>query len=656
MRYAIGIDTGGTYTDAVIFDEENRRIISSFKAPTTHGELTEGILAALDGLDKELAHKAQIVCISTTLATNACVEGKGSDSRLIFLGVDPKAVEWVGAEAGLDDPSLILYAPREKWNDSQWDSFFEAHAQWLEEAPALGLVNFNAAADMGEAERQAKAALKRRGKTAVVCGHELSLEINSIRRGAAALLNGRLIPILTEFTAAIRRALDKRGITAPMAVMSNEGTLMSAEFTAEHPAATILCGPAAGGMGAAALTKEENAVVVDMGGTTTDLILLKNGMPLSDGEGIAIGSWHTAMKGVLAQTLGLGGDSGVVYDRHQNKLLLESRRRIPFCAAAVRWPQIKDKLSQMLATYGHRTMLYCDMVAALGKKADSSRYTPLQQKMIQAVQKEPLTIRELAQAVGIYPHEVDISLPEKDGVLIRCGVTPTDIMHIKGDFDRFDKTAAALGAELLAHRAGMETEELCDWVYDTVQKKLFCAIGSFLLRQELKDAAAAEAMLPIMEHIWTHSKDSSALLKTKLHTPCTLIGIGAPIHIFLPRAAQMLGTKCIIPPCAGVVNALGAAACHIRAEAKVRMTASGKEYTVFAAETKLYFDDEEAAFAAAEAEACRIAEEQARQKGAVGRLLLSCSRKKKTAITGYGNELFLSAEITAAAIGSISLL
>ena len=87
MRYSIGIDTGGTYTDAVLYDPEQRCVVSSAKALTTREDLSVGILNALDALPPELTRQAEDICLSTTLATNACVEDKGARAKLLFIGV-----------------------------------------------------------------------------------------------------------------------------------------------------------------------------------------------------------------------------------------------------------------------------------------------------------------------------------------------------------------------------------------------------------------------------------------------------------------------------------------------------------------------------------------------------------------------------------------
>ena len=93
MKLGIGIDTGGTYTDAVVYDFDAERVLGSAKALTTKEDLSLGIGRALDALDPALTRNASLVSLSTTLATNACVEGKGGRAKLLFLGVGRETLD-----------------------------------------------------------------------------------------------------------------------------------------------------------------------------------------------------------------------------------------------------------------------------------------------------------------------------------------------------------------------------------------------------------------------------------------------------------------------------------------------------------------------------------------------------------------------------------
>lgn len=117
MKIGLGIDTGGTYTDAVMYDFDTKEIVCSVKAQTTKEDLSVGIGNALDGLPSDLLKKAELISLSTTLATNACVENKGGRAKLLFIGVDKKTADLVGADYGLPNVEEILFL-RGKTNSS----------------------------------------------------------------------------------------------------------------------------------------------------------------------------------------------------------------------------------------------------------------------------------------------------------------------------------------------------------------------------------------------------------------------------------------------------------------------------------------------------------------------------------------------------------
>jgi N-methylhydantoinase A/oxoprolinase/acetone carboxylase beta subunit len=109
MKYGLGIDTGGTYTDAVIYDFGIEKVLHTAKSITVKEDLSIGINNTLDQLPQELLRQVKIVSLSTTLATNACVEGKGSRVKLILIGCDREIIEKYGWEYGLPAASDIIF-------------------------------------------------------------------------------------------------------------------------------------------------------------------------------------------------------------------------------------------------------------------------------------------------------------------------------------------------------------------------------------------------------------------------------------------------------------------------------------------------------------------------------------------------------------------
>ncbi len=198
----IGIDTGGTCTDAVIFDSKSRKVLSWAKTLTTKNDLKIGILEALKGLDDELLHKAEYIALSTTLATNACVEDKGGRAKLVFMGLDPRAVTMMKGTYGLPDISDIYFLDckidlaERKETPPDWDKFREDVRRDFREYDSVALVQINPQYNGGAYEIDAEKIIKEETGALCVRGYDLFQEINVQKRGATALLNARLMPLV----------------------------------------------------------------------------------------------------------------------------------------------------------------------------------------------------------------------------------------------------------------------------------------------------------------------------------------------------------------------------------------------------------------------------------------------------------------------------
>lgn len=337
-KIGIGIDTGGTYTDAVIFDLEQNKVLASAKSLTTKQDLSIGIDNALSKLPEEMVAQAEMIGLSTTLATNACVENKGGRAKLLFLGGDKKVVEKVGAQYGFHDLNDIFYEERvttlsgDIIRTPDWKQFSSTIEERFGDCAGVGIVEIYAMRNGGILEKEAKKLIQEKLDIPVTCSNELFSDLGSLPRGASALLNARLIPIIREFMQAVHKVLNSRNIHAPIVIMRSDGSVMSEEFAKSHPVETLLCGPAASVVGAGYTAATQNCVIVDMGGTTTDIALIENNNPVRAEDGISIGQWKTYVKGLLVDTFGLGGDSAIRFS--DNKLQIDSVRVIPLCILA----------------------------------------------------------------------------------------------------------------------------------------------------------------------------------------------------------------------------------------------------------------------------------------------------------------------------------
>ncbi len=652
----IGIDTGGTYTDAVIYDFEKEQILGSGKSPTTHQKLEIGIAGALNTLPADLLKQSDFLALSTTLATNACVEGTGGRAKLVFFGVEYKTVEEMYQKYGLPHPSEILFLDDK---DDCWEDILLQQISELENYDSLALVQIFANKDGGKLEKRAKELLQDKLKKPIVCGYELFQERNVLRRGAGAVLNAQLIPVIHNFIDEVKIVLEKKGLNIPIVIVRSDGSMMSLDFALEHPVETLLCGPAASVMAGAKLSNEPDALIVDMGGTTTDIAIIEDGIPVLEKSGICIGKWKTFVKGLYVDTFGLGGDTAVRYEN--GELFLDEKRVVPLCVLASEYPWVKDELRQMIAfEQGMSIHFQHEFYLLVHDITDKSGFSEDEKRFCEALKQGPLILKKAAAAVGRDTYNLRMERLEKLGVVIRSGLTPTDIMHIKGDFQSFDSEASQLAVSYVASCVHMEEQVLADKIYDLVEKKLYCNLVRILWHKEMPDSLKYNDTrkwdAAVLASYYMARENKNGMCNLSFKTKAALVGIGAPIHIFLASVAKLLGTKAIVPREAPAANALGAVLGNVTAVYTIEITSNfdGEQagtYSISGDEGRLYETYEEAR-AAAEQAARAMASEQIEKRGAA-EYSISITTKKVAPII-EDNEMFFSESVTAKAIGKIS--
>ncbi len=318
MAHLLGIDTGGTYTDAVLLDEEGDRIVARAKSLTTRPDLALGIGAAIDAVMDEsgvATSDVSMVSLSTTLATNALVEGNGGRVALIFIGFDESELLKADLSDALNgDPAVIIKGGHSHAGFEIAPLDIEAIQVALESfsSPVTGVAIASRFATRNPShEIQARDLVRKILNVPVTCSHELSQSLGGPKRALTAVLNARLIGLIDGLITATERHIATRGIDARLMVVRGDGALISADLARERPIETILSGPAASIAGAQWLTGAKDALVSDIGGTTTDICVLKNGLPKIDPQGAKVGKYRTMVEAVAMRTFGLGGDSEV---------------------------------------------------------------------------------------------------------------------------------------------------------------------------------------------------------------------------------------------------------------------------------------------------------------------------------------------------------
>jgi N-methylhydantoinase A/oxoprolinase/acetone carboxylase beta subunit len=323
---------------------------------------------------------------------------------------------------------------------------------------------------------------------------------------------------------------------------------MNEAVALERAIETIQSGPAASVIGGKFLASKEDVVVIDIGSTTTIMSTVKAGTVKTDESGATIAGWKTRVRAVEADALGNGGDSQIWVD-DVGRLKVGPRRVMPLAFASKEFPTLKEKIAKS------GSWEFISASHAM-RKADGSEII---QRFISTVSRlEPITLDELKKELNDIP-VVDhlFNTLDEAGFIARIGLTPTDLMHIKGLFPLGDIEAAKMGAELLAKTIGINTEELFDRVWKQMVHKITLRLAELQNLDCVSYSSSAEhtAVTGILDSVVSGTLGDLKISCT-LNSP--IVGIGAPAHLFIPQVAKELNTEVIIPPNHEVGAAIGA--------------------------------------------------------------------------------------------------
>lgn len=576
----LGIDTGGTYTDAVIYDEATATVVAKAKSPTTHHDLSIGICGAIDAVlaaADVAADRIELVSLSTTLATNALVEGKGRKVCAVIIGFDGDVLERAGlGEALGNDPVVILAGGHDPHGGEVSELDTERLAVEVA-AVAAGVEAFAVTAQFSvrNAAHELAAAEVIRTVTGkpVTVSHHLSARLNGPKRAVTAVLNARLISIIDGLVRTTETALLQRGIHAPLMVVRGDGSLVSAAFVRERPIETILSGPAASLVGAAHLTGVANAMISDIGGTTTDIAVLRDGVPVISEDGATVGGHQTMVGAVAMHTHGLGGDSQVRYDERAvgAVLRLGPRRVIPICQLALDEPELVHSMLDVHLTYFSPSELDGTVLIAEHYEQRLASLEGVERAVLVAMGGR---VASAARALTTMQLRRVMERLVQRGVLQLAAFTPTDAAHVVGLQNNYDRSAAVKAATLFARsrdRMGKslaaDGQELAKLTIDTLVR---------LSAEAVLSAAFAHDGLPpdtVRQPVVQAVLDRRLTVATMaLRLEAPLVGLGASAETYYPMVAALLGAECWVPVHADVANAVGAVVGRVRLSAECLVT------------------------------------------------------------------------------------
>ncbi len=535
-KYGIGIDTGGTYTDGVLIDLADNSVLATAKSPTTHFELSRGISLCLRDIlvnSKVKPQDIDLVAVSTTLATNAVVENKGDNVGLIVAGFARHFSLPVVSTLYIDGGHNVQgeeEAPLDMEAVIQAISDLKDHVDAYVVCAAMSIKN-------PAHEKVMAKAISMIDPQPVFMSHEVSQRPGVKERAATAVLNARLRPVMEDFLVGMQDALVALGLAHNVLIVRGNATPMNIAETSRQAASTVASGPAATAWYGLSFAPSDDAVIVDVGGTTTDVTMINDRKPSITEDGSLIGGWQTHVDSVKMSTVGAGGDSHAALDA-KGDLAVGPDRVLPLAMA----PEIAPPNEWLGKGLQSRLIAISPDLSA-----EEASHDPVLEHLHKHGPATPamLTSHFKMAEITLVSHLRDLV---KMQLAFETGFTPTDALHVLGELGLGDRDRARQGAEILAAECGMGVEEFAREVLDQLGRKIEAAILDHILMGETGKSLSG----------FYPGYQKSPVLDLRFQLKLSIVGIGAAARFILPQVAERLGTQVVFPDHYQVGNALGA--------------------------------------------------------------------------------------------------
>ena len=667
MSLRLGIDTGGTYTDAVIINEQNQ-VLVAVKSLTTRHNLAIGIGESIGKVAHELLADIEMVSLSTTLTTNAVVEGNGAPVCALVVGLSETQVTKSGLGEIIDDNLIIRLAGGHDASGRQVAPLDVASATAAILAHKDKVSAFSVSAQFGvrnpSHEIQLQNLVTELTQMPVTCGHELATSLGAPRRALTASLNARMIPFIQDLIQAVQNILQQLNIQAPLMIVKGDGSIVNAETALVHPVTTILSGPAASVIGACALSGSRNAIIADMGGTTTDIAIVTDGQPELANEGARVGDWQPMVETVKVYSIGLGGDSEVRF--YGGSIALGPRRVVPMSLLAQQHPQVLERMQAHLDDTP--TARHNRFVTRLEhNQALINQLTPIENQAWEMLEHGPVEMetlvfkdQELAKAMARL---------ERKGMAIYSGFTPSDAAHVLGQSNHWSIAGAKLAAQIWARQMRVlyglgswekgNSEEPAHRVF-TLMNDAICQtlLEAGLHQENLLNEARSRNLAALMSKLILkngNKDDDNALFGITFGKSHPIVAVGAPATTYYPQVAESLDVDLILPKYGHVANAVGAVMGSVvqRSEIVITQPTEGV-FRIFHGAAPFDCHDLDVALSQAEAIVKQQAYDLAKSAGAAD-VDIRIRHDNKHITSELDGELFVEAKISAIATGKPTL-
>jgi N-methylhydantoinase A/oxoprolinase/acetone carboxylase beta subunit len=496
----------------------------------------------------------------------------------------------------------------------------------------------------------------------VICGHELASSLGAPRRALTAALNARMVPPIKELITSVQKILTRHDIDSPLMLVKGDGSLASLENAVEKPIGTVLSGPAASVIGACQLSGFDNAIVADMGGTTTDIAIVSNGQPQLSADGANIGDWQPMVEAVRVNSIGLGGDSEVRFGGHKG-LSVGPRRVVPTSLLAHLYPEVIPKLEAQLegmaSARSNRFVMRLE-----NNKALLQQLNKVEMEAWELLSDKPVELDAIVQENRNYARA--LAKLKRLGLAIYSGFTPSDAVHVLGINSHWDRHAAELSARIWMRQMRFlygygkwdsdDIETACRQVYDLVTdsiRRLLVEVGLNEFDLSGKSAMASGIVDTITRMvIGSHeNRGRKPLFNLDFASDYPIVAVGAPAASYYQDVADSMFIELRLPEHGDVANAFGAVMGSVIQRAQVTVTQPQHgTFRLFHDDQPKNFESLEAAKQEASEIVTRIAQQKALEAGAIDPSV-TLAYDEIHVKDDVDGELFLESTVIATAIG-----
>ena len=553
MEYILGVDTGGTYTDAVIVNDKDWKIEAKAKAFTCHENLSEGIDECINNMPHGLLEQVKEVHLSSTIAVNSILENRFDRVGLLKIGNDNEAEYPANYIMTMEAPVENRYRHYLCGKASEIKKIHKTFAGNVDYV----VVASDEKKDISGIEHMMADIVGKEVDVDTFCASDYSDEANSSERIISAMLTIYLKPVVESLVKSVKKIMESHSIHAELRVVNAMGETITCDEAQKKPLSTLFSGLAASVAGGLGLYEESDFLMVDMGGTSTDITRIIGGNFREVRSSSKIGKYTVKEKTMAVQTFGIGGDSHIRINL-RGEIVAGPRKVIPICFMSCRYPYLVEELKTCRKPDDYDMLTVQEVDCFIGIKENIAGLTSDEREIVKYLKDNPHNVFVIAEKFRRDPDALHLDKLMKAGAVRLISVTPTDVLHSEGLYTVWNVNGANAAIKHMAKQLGMTKTMCITKMRSAVTEKLIKACMQSIANFEkhcfdFDDSRGASFML---ERYYGREE---SILETKFEINKPILALGAPAAEWMKDVAVELNAKLVVPEHGEVANAFGAA-------------------------------------------------------------------------------------------------